>query len=132
MKTRTIIQEIASRIVARQNCINSGNEQWLDRHTAALKTLQEELPSGSGIDCGTKIDLDASTSGKVVLLCSFHHMNDAGMYNGWTEHRITVTPAFSGIDIAISGRDRNGIKEYLHETYALALEQSATEEIIKA
>lgn len=65
MKT-TVIREIASRIAARQNCIKSGNLAWQHSHEDVLRALAEELPSGSGIDCGTKIDLDDSTQDKVV------------------------------------------------------------------
>lgn len=132
MKTRTIIQEIAARLIARRNCITSGNDEWLSRHTAVLMELQEELPSGSGIDCGTKIDLDCDNGSKVVLTLSYHHMNDSGMYDGWTEHTITVTPAFDGIDLRISGRDRNGIKEYLHEVYQIALNESCPARVFEA
>jgi hypothetical protein len=48
-------------------------------------------------------------------------MNDGGFYDGWTEHTVVVTPSFRGINLRISGRDRNQIKEYLYETYDYAL-----------
>jgi hypothetical protein len=44
-------------------------------------------------------------------------MDDGGGYDGWTEHTITVTPSFRGFDLTISGRDRNDIKDYLHQTF---------------
>jgi hypothetical protein len=43
-------------------------------------------------------------------------MNEGGMYDAWTEHTIRVRPSLSsGFTLTISGRDRNEIKEYLHE-----------------
>lgn len=83
-----------------------------------MAIAKNELPSGSGIDCGTKIDLDASNRNKLVLLAAYHHMNESGMYDGWTEHRIIVVPDLaSGFTLNITGRNRNGIKEYLYDTY---------------
>lgn len=79
------------------------------------------LPSGAGIDNGTKIDRDKSTEDKLVLSCGYHHMNDVGMYDGWTEHVITILPSFSGITISVSGRNRNDIKDYLAETFDYTL-----------
>lgn len=49
---------------------------------------------------------------------AFHHMNESGYYDGWTGHTITVKASLSHkFTLTISGRDRNGIKEYLHDTY---------------
>lgn len=133
MKT-TLIAEIANLCQARHNCIERGNTEWQSKHVQRLAEIEKALlPSGSGIDSGTKIDYEASNQDKVVLNASFHHMNDGGYYDGWTEHVITVTPAFSGVNIRISGRDRNEIKDYLHEVYSLCLTQvidNATLEVI--
>jgi hypothetical protein len=105
------------------------NPEWFDRWTERINDLVDLLPSGSGIDTGTEIDLDRSTGEKIVLYLSFHHMND-GFYSGWTDHTVIVRPSFRGINVRISGRDRNGIKEYLAETYDYALTQEV--EQIKA
>jgi hypothetical protein len=53
-------------------------------------------------------------------------MNDTGYYDGWTEHTVTVTPSFSGINIRVSGRNRNDIKDYIHETFSYALRSDVT------
>ena len=113
----TLIQELSDAITARQNCTQSGNTEWFEKWSERIEQLVDMLPSGSGIDNGTKIDLEASHAGKVVLYAPFHHMDENGFYDGWTEHIITVTPSFRGINLRISGRDRNQIKEYLYETY---------------
>lgn len=120
---RTVLTEIVSLIVARQNCENMVNSEMEQRHFRELERIAKELlPSGSGIDCGTKIDIDASSRDKIVLHTSFHHMNDNGMYDGWTEHDIIITAdLLSGFNLRITGRDRNQIKEYLHEVFSTDL-----------
>jgi hypothetical protein len=119
---KTVAQALASAIQARRNCINSGNAEWKDRHEETIEHLvKEHLPSGAGIDGGCTIDLDKSFADKLVIHTSFHHMHDSGMYDGWTEHTVTIRPAFSGFRMSLSGRDRNGIKEYLADTFHHAL-----------
>jgi len=117
--TRTplkIVEAIAHTLTARENC-RKDNREWFERHTETLRNIEKELPSGSGIDAGTTIDLDASTPAKIVLLTSFHHMSD-GFYDGWTEHKITVRPSFVGrLEMTIGGRDRNDIKDYLGQVF---------------
>lgn len=125
MKTH-LYAEIASLICARQNCIKTGNHEWQGKHEERILALvKETAPSGSGIDCGTKIDIDVSQPEKLVFTFSYHHMNDYGMYDGWTEHKAIVTPSLQfGFNLTITGKDRNGIKEYLHEVFAMWLDQS--------
>lgn len=121
MKTQTVAQRIAHLIEARANCAKTGNTEWYGKHGDALDALERELPSGSGIDCGTKIDREKTTATRIVLTAEFHHMNENGMYDGWTSHRITVTPTFHGIDVRVTGRNRNQINEYLGDVYYHAL-----------
>lgn len=127
-----IYKEIASRLVAMANCEKSNNVEWYDNHKDAIESLIEDfLPSGSGVDAGTKLDFDASMGEKLVFRASYHHMNADGYYDGWTDHTITVTPSLAfGISIQISGRDSNDIKEYLHEIFhdALTLEVDSYQE----
>jgi len=121
---KKLYQEIASTIVARLNCIERNNTEWCDKHEERiLKLVADYMPSGSGIDCDTKIDLDKSDNKKLVFFAEFHHMNDGGYYDGWTAHYIHVTPSFDDIDLRITGPDRNEIKDYLHETFHYALTQ---------
>ena len=101
---------------------------WLAIWENRLKTLEGLMPSGSGIDCGTKLDLDASSEDRLVFNVSFHHMNDVGYYDGWTEHEIVVTGSLAfGIALKLSGRDRNQIKDYLYEVYDVALKEKYAE-----
>lgn len=117
VQTDSLYRVIARTIEARDNCEASGNHEWLAKWTSFLVDLMEHLPSGSGFDCGTKLD-DSSTTNKLVFTTACHHMNDAGMYDGWTNHTVTVRPSLGhGFTLSISGKDRNGIKELMHEYF---------------
>ena len=120
---KTVASEIYSRLMAIESCKKSNNTEWLDKHTEKLIELEKNLPSGSGIDCGSKIDTRDLKANQFKLTLSFHHMDENGFYDGWTDHVITVRPSFGGIDLTISGKNKNGIKEYLLDTYYYALTQ---------
>jgi hypothetical protein len=130
---KPLYQELASLVQARQNCAKSGNKEWLERHSERAEQLvKQHMPSGSGWDLGTKIDLDASTPNKLVFHGEYHHMDDGGSYDGWTAHRITVRPDLaSDFDLKISGRDRNQVKEVLHEWFDHALRTELPDAEIK-
>jgi hypothetical protein len=122
---KLLYQELASRIGARKNCEKSNNIEWFEKHgDMAEKLAKDFMPSGSGIDSGTNIDLDESTAEKLVFYFGYHHMDENGMYSGWTEHKLIVTPSLQfGISLRITGRDRNHVKEYLYEVFQTDLEQ---------
>lgn len=85
--------------------------------------LRNYLPSGSGIDNGTKLN-EASRSTRLIFDFGFHHMDEWGFYDGWTEHSAIVTPSLEReFDLRITGRNRNEIKDSLHETFDVALSQ---------
>lgn len=122
MDTRKVAETLASFIDARRNSIAANNTEWIHRHEATIRQIERDLlPSGAGIDSGTKIDLDASHGEKLVFTCGYHHMNDDGYYDGWTEHKVIVTPSFRGINIRITGRNHNQIKDHLYETFDYTL-----------
>ena len=119
-------RELAQAIDARRRCLEANpiNQFGLDIHNATIKTCVDHLPDGSGWNSGTKLDLDASHASKLVLYGSFHHMDENGYYDGWTEHTITVKPSLtSDFDLRISGSNRNDIKDYLYQTFDYALRQ---------
>ena len=129
---RTIASSIASRIDAWLRCIKDcerpGHEhlrEWIERHKDAANELCENyMPSGSGIDSGCKIDWNRSTAERIVFNTSYHHMNDGGYYDGWTDHNVIVTASLiHGLSIRITGRNRNDIKDYLHQVFDDALDQ---------
>lgn len=117
---------IASCIASRNGCLRSaesgvspGRDYWLDMagtwRERADGLVKEYLPRGAGFDCGTQLDWDRSTPEKLVLDTSFHHMDEWGGYDGWTEHTIFVRASLMG-DVSfssISGWNRNDIKEYI-------------------
>lgn len=132
----TLLRAIVSALVARANCERSGNSEWYGKHSARLESLAEFLPSGSGFDSGTEIDVERTSEKgadtireRIFLNTSFHHIDsESGCYDGWTSHRITVRPdLLFGFDLTISGPDRNGIKEYMHEVFAAALSAEVEE-----
>lgn len=121
----SLYRELARLVTARRNCIATNNGEWKDKHADTIRELCKSfLPHGSGVDCGAELDLDASRGDRLVFTTSFHHMNDGGMYDGWTEHGVVVVPCLSfGFYLRITGRDRNGIKEYLGELFDNAMKQ---------
>ncbi len=117
--TNETYQDIARKLDALIRCEKTGNAYASQHEEAINAIIKDYLPSGSGFDNGTKLDFDKSTPQKLVLHTAFHHMDENGYYDGWSEHTITVKPCLMfGFSIGISGRDRNGIKEYMHERFA--------------
>lgn len=115
----TIAEYIAGKLQAVRNCQASDTfSEWEDRHMEDIEAAVRQGPSGSGWDCGTSFDADKSGPNKLVFFGSFHHMDDVGSYDGWTEHVITVRPDFiHRLDIKISGQDRNGIKDHIYDIF---------------
>lgn len=121
-RSEPMIKKIASVVDAYRRCIETGNSQWVDRHLTTLEYLNEFLPHGSGFDGVTKIDVDKSTGEKIVIFTEFHHMNDGGYYDGWTDHEVIATPSLiHDVLLRVTGRDRNHIKDYIHDTFYTAL-----------
>ena len=79
------------------------------------KKILDSMPSGSGIDNGTKV-ISVQDS-RVILSCEFHHMNANGYYDGWTKHNIVFYSEFCGVRVAVTGVNKNDIKEYLADVY---------------
>lgn len=121
-----IYERLASIYGAIKRCQESNNLEWLSKHQEKFCKIMNDAPSGSGIDAGTTIDLDKSTTQKLIFYTSYHHMDEHGHYDGWTEHTIIVTPSLeTGIKLRITGRNRNDIKDYLYDVFRTWL----TEEI---
>ena len=121
MKTK-VIARVYRLIQAKNSCIISKNFEWVEKHKNVLSEIAEKyLPHGSGINSGCKIDLQKSNENKIVITFGFHHMDKNGFYCGWTSHKLICRPSFDGIDLKITGRDKNGIKEYLYEIFDYSL-----------
>lgn len=124
---RKLYQAIASAVMARetQEARGADTSTWT-RYADGL--ARHFLPSGSGIDCGTKIDWARTSSARLVFIAPFHHMNENGMYDGWTDHAVFVTPSLAwDIEIRITGRDRNHVKEYIAGLFEYALTRDGEE-----
>ena len=96
----------------------SNNPTHAELGAEALERLESHLPSGSGLDLGPRIDDRSRENHIVISHCDFHHMSEHGFYDGWTEHTVVITPSLAwGIDVRVTGRDRNEIKEYIGEIF---------------
>jgi hypothetical protein len=124
MSDMRLVNRVAVALGAYENCRKCDTEsQWKDCWKDRLQDeLPNHLPSGSGFDRGTFFDIEASEPKRLVFNTAFHHMNDGGYYDGWTEHSVIVTPCLvHGFTMRITGRDRNGIKEYIAQAMESAL-----------
>jgi len=108
-----LIQQIAIKCEG----IKTANENFQSKFIEKIHEYEKELPNGSGIDSGCKVDIENSGKNKVVIEFSFHHMNENGYYDGWTEHKAIFKPSLTGIELKITGKDRNMIKDYLHDLF---------------
>jgi hypothetical protein len=120
---RPMYVAIASTLDAYCRCVEQGNAEWRDKHAFTIGSYERNfLPHGSGFDAGSTLDLEASTPERLVFNTSFHHMNETGFYDGWTEHTVVVTPSLCfDFEVRVTGRDRNDIKDYIAEVFADAL-----------
>jgi hypothetical protein len=126
---RYLYSELAQAISAYHNCIKLDNTEWRDKWEDRVEYLaKNHLPSGSGFDGGTTVDIDSSHGDKLVLSTGYHHMNDGGVYDGWTYHTVTVTPSFIGdFNIRVSGRNRNDVKNYIGDQFYYDLTREVPE-----
>lgn len=79
--------------------------------------LKDKLPHGGGFDALTEFNFFASNSDKIVFQTSFHHLNENGYYDGWTDHSVIFIPKFGGFKIEITGDDKNQIKDYIFDIF---------------
>ena len=121
-----VIDRIASACDALTRC----NLGWRRKWIATLQSIERKhLPHGCGIDAGASIDYAESTLDRVVIVSSFHVMNEVGFYTHWVEFTVTITPAFSGINIDIQGLgdDEDQLLDYLHDTFYCSLTTELSE-----
>lgn len=125
---KKLYEALASLVDARKRCLADDNATadrtaWADRHEERIEALVKEyMPSGSGFDSGTKIDLDTSTGDMLAFETAYHHMDEHGHYSGWTNHRVVITASLQfGFKMRVGGRDKNQIKSYTGECFQDAL-----------
>ena len=120
------IRTLATQISAELFRIEHPNQDIVSDAMACLDRLAEFLPSGSGFDSGTTLDVDQSTPEKLVFDTSFHAMNEYGYYDGWTEHKIIARPSFvfgMALDEPSSDDPDDDTQEYIWDTFTHALQQ---------
>lgn len=92
--------------------------EWVDKHTISIEEMLKALPHGSGIDGKCEIQMELCQRDKLVFLVEFHHMDEHGGYDGWTYHNLILRPSFiHEFTITVTGKNRNNIKEYLHDLF---------------
>jgi hypothetical protein len=119
MNNKPLYKAIATALTARQNCINSQNTEWLNNWEDRLTECNNQLPSGSGIDSGCKINFTESSSNKIIIEfsyhASYHAMDENGFYCGWYDFTLTVHPDFTNtitMDIVPAWKYRKNSKNY--------------------
>jgi hypothetical protein len=132
----TLAAAFSTALQAQHNCtkvlgtstdpgIRDNASEWQYRWVYRIKDLTREfMPHGSGFDNGTEFDFSRSKPQRLVFTTSFHHMNENGFYDGWTEHTVIVTPTFEGIELRITGRNRNDWKDYAYDVFHQALSET--------
>lgn len=96
--------------------IKQVKEDFRQPHEDLLSELLDLLPHGSGIDAGIKLNEDETKEDKIVF---DFHMDENGYYDGWTEHKLIITPSLTDtFDYKITGRNRNQIKDYLYDLFS--------------
>jgi hypothetical protein len=126
---RKLIEDLASALMAWRTCREKLKtaranaeigrlEDNADTHyDHALKLVHNCLPSGSGFDRGTVILLHKCGPEKLHFTVDFHHTDESGAYDGWTTHDVVVKPSFLGLNIRVTGTNRNDIKVYIEDTF---------------
>lgn len=119
-KMRDVYNTLAVLVAARLSCLGSNNEIWRDKHETRIKEiLRDRFPHGAGFDAGCHLNFEKSTGERLVIITSFHHMNDVGMYDGWTEHDVIITPSLQfHVNLKITGRNKNNIKDHIAELFS--------------
>lgn len=124
--TTTFIQALEAAYTARDNCQRAGNKKWKDLWDERMEQLTELLPHGSGFDSGTHILTITPTF--VVFKTAFHHMDDNGGYDRWTEHYVKAISLLSGFKVIVSGMNYREIKDYIGEVFYHLLSSEAPKE----
>lgn len=124
MRPQTMAAAFASVQEALDNCKKSGNTEWLERWRLRFAKLVDHVPTWSGMPLEPS-DVEV-TSAAIRYEVSYHHMNDTGYYDGWTEHTVVVRPAFESVDVRVSGRNRQDVKELIHEAVNYAFTRRVT------
>ena len=119
---KPVYAQLAMLIDAFHRCQKTNNP-YAGNHEERINCIVKRyMPSGSGVDNGTKLSWSVSNKNKLVFTFGFHHMDEHGYYDGWTEHSAIVTPDLAwGFSLKITGINKNQIKDYLGDLFHDAL-----------
>ena len=94
-----------------------------DRYEGMWQGIMETAPQGAGFNSGTVLD-SMSNPRELVFITYFFHGDPQDQeepeadFTPWTEHNVEVQAhLYYGFELHITGRDQNGIKEYIHDTF---------------
>ena len=125
-----LYQKLSQVLAAYHNSTAANNTEWVVKHSETIDRLcQTLMPSGSGFDAGTTLDINRSRSEKLIFASAYHHMDANGYYDGWSDLTITVKPSLQfGFNIKITGlrrKNRHDI-DYMMDTFYEALNTETT------
>ena len=120
-----------SQVLAASHAANAANNmEWIVKHSETIDRLcQTFMPSGSGFDAGTTLDVNRSSAEKLIFDSAYHHMDANGCYDGWSDLTITVKPSLQfEINIKITGlrRKNRHDMDYMMDTFYEALNTETT------
>jgi hypothetical protein len=125
--TEKLYQVIANALMA---LTNATTKEWKQNWNDRLDQIERDLlPNGSGFDTRPKIHRQLYNRSKDTFKIDFefHHMNDIGMYDGWTIHTISVkADLINELHCTINGPNKRGCKEYFYDVYQVALTKTVT------
>lgn len=131
---RKKVYEVLARYVeAAKRCAESGNKEWEERHLQTVaKLCYDYLPHGGGFDASTEVDISRSDRDKLVLVSSFHVMDEYGYYTRWYDFEVVVKPSLvNEIDITVKGKfgRRQDLKDYITDVFLWALTRDVVDEV---
>lgn len=117
MKTELLYKKLSAALQAQKNCLEHKNPTWHAIWSDRVEKIMRSAPSGSGFNTGTSLEYVQEPDTELRFCTEYNHMDEAGYYDGWTTHVVKVTPRFSGIDIKVTGKNKNDIKEYIGDVF---------------
>lgn len=113
-----VIDQIASICSDLQRC----NASEMRTHLQRLADIEANLlPHGGGIDADVYVDSEISNDGCVVIVLSYHVMNDVGFYTHWRDYTVIVTPTFQDIhvhvDVTGAEDDESALLDYISDVF---------------
>jgi hypothetical protein len=129
MHTNKKYQCLASAFKSYSYYISKNNNDTAEMFMNDIKQLIESLPHGSGIDSTTNFSYLSSKEDKLIITSGYHHMDNNGYYDGWTDFKIILTPSWYGFNLKIQGafpRKYADTREYLEDLFATDLDQGYT------